>query len=298
MRKKRVLMLGTAFLLCAGLMIGGCGKQEAPVKEQAEEEESEPEEEKEEEEILPVIGTEAEGENIYKVTLENKTGKNIVGFSVKDSTMSEYPANMLAEGEVFAADERRNLYYDSASTQTTEPTEIPEASEAESPETPETTETAEDGADEKILEPQIDVQLTFEDQTVMVLSAFPFGDIEEGGICLEDEVAFIQYESVENKESVSTKEAELTIKAQAEAEAAATAEAQRQAEEAAAAEAQRQAEEAAAAAAAEAQRQAEAAAAAQRQQQQKQQQKPQQSSGGSGNSGSSGGGCVNDGLVY
>ena len=266
MKKRAVMALGMAVLVFGSLLFGGCTKADKP----AEKESAVKKEEKQEvqEEVLPLIGTEAEGEGIYKVVLENKTGKDIVGVSVKDSSMTDYPENMLAEGEIFTVGERRYLYYDSTAAGQTEEAQPEEGA-----------------ADEKLLEAQMDVQLTFADATMLVLAAFPFGDIEEGEICLEDEVAFLQYKSLSTEEQLSTKEAELAIKAAA---AEAAAEAQRQAEEAAAAaEAQRQAE---AAAAAEAQRQAEAAAA-QKQQQQQQQQQQQASD-------SSNDGCVNDGLVY
>ena len=195
--------------------------------------------------------------------------------------------NMLEENDIFENDEKRNLFYDAASAV--------EAAENQ--------ETGEDGS-AKVLNPQMDIQLTFEDQTSLILTAFPFGDVEEAQICLEDEVAFVQYESLSSEELVSTKEAELRIKteaeaaaqAQAEAEAAAAAQAQAEAEAAAAAQAQAEAEaaaaaqaqaEAEAAAAAQAQAEAEAAAAAERQQQEAQQSQD-----------NLGAGCVNDGLVY
>ena len=172
---------------------------------------------------------------------------------------------MLETEDVFADQEKRNLYYDSTSAK--------EMGEDQAVETEE---------DAKVLQPQIDIQLTFDDQSVLVLSAFPFGDVEEAQIYLEDEVAFIQYESLASNEMISTKEAELTIKAeaaaQAEAEAAAAAQAQAEAEAAAAAQAQAEAEAAAAA-----QAQAEAA-----RQQAAQQQAPSNQSDG----------CVNGGLVY
>ena len=277
MKKRPLIILCMMVLASGSLLFGGCTKEDKSIEKESVEKKEEKKEEVQEED-LALIGTEAEGEGIYKVTLENKTGKDIVGVSVKDSSMTDYPANMLPEGEVFTIDERRYLYYNSTTAGQTADVQ-----------------SVEGDPDEKLLEMQMDVQLTFADATTLVLTAFPFGDIEEGQVCLEDEVAFIQYKSVSTEEALSTKEAELAIKA-------AAAEAQRQAEEAAAAEAQRQAEAAAeaqrqaeAAAAAEAQRQAEAAAAAQRQQkkQQPQQQKPPQQAPDNSDDG-----CVNDGLVY
>ena len=61
MRKRRVLTLGTAILLCGSLIAGGCGKKEAPVEDKtANEDQKEEKEEEKEEEVLAVIGTEAE----------------------------------------------------------------------------------------------------------------------------------------------------------------------------------------------------------------------------------------------
>ena len=223
MKKKFLLTAGISLMLGIAALLGGCqGKND---------DSSTNIEEKQKEEVLKNIGTEADGKNVYKVVLENKTGKDIVGFSIKDSSMTEFPVNMLEENDIFENDEKRNLFYDATSAV--------EAAENQ--------ETVEDG-NAKVLNPQMDIQLTFEDQTSLILTAFPFGDVEEAQICLEDEVAFVQYESLASEELVSTKEAELRIKeeaaaqAQAEAEAAAAAQAQAEAEAAAAAQAQAEAE--------------------------------------------------------
>ena len=172
------------------------------------------------------------------------------------------------------------LYFDSASV----PTQAP----------------AQEG--EKLLTPGYHIQITMADGTNYVLNNFPFGDIEEGEICLEDGVAFVKYKSVSSGEDVSTKEAELTIKANNEAAAAAAAQAAAEAQAQAEAEAAAQAEaEARAQAEAEeaARREAEAAAAAQaaaeeaaRQQQQQQQQQDTPADSGSGDS------CLNGGLLW
>ena len=234
MKKKNIITV-LAIILCMSLFAGCSKKEESEKKKELAEE-------------LKTIGSEVEGENVYKVALENKTGKDIISVSVKDSSMTEYPANMLAPDDAFVKDEKRNLFYDSTSAI--------EAAKA-----------AQTDAAKAILDPQYDIQLVFDDQSTLVLNAFPFTDIKEGEICLEDAVAFVKYKSVATKEEISTKDAESNIRAQAEAAAE---EARRQAEEA-----RRQAEE-------EARRQAEEA---------KRQQ--QQSSGGNTQEG-----CVGDGLIY
>lgn len=244
----KCVMLSVCVLASAGMLLGCGGKKQ----------EEKTEEKKEE--ALKSIGKEEAGEGAYKVILENSTGKDIIGMSVKDSSMEEYPENMLAESDVFKKGEKRNLFYKKTVNE-----EIEEDVEQDTP----------------VLELQYDIQITFDDGTIFILSAFPFEDIKEGKICFAEEVAFVEYKSESTKQSVSTKEAELAIKA--EAKAAAEAEAK------AAAEAEAKAAEEAKAA-------AEAEAAQQWQQQQQvqqpvQQQPVQQPSGGSE-------GCLDGGLVW
>ncbi len=77
--------------------------------------------------------------------------------------------------------------------------------------------TENDGTDdEKVLEQGYDVQLTFEDDSTAELHAFPFGDIEKGDLCYADDVAYLTYTSIESKEQIDTKEAELAVKQAAE----------------------------------------------------------------------------------
>ena len=70
------------------------------------------------------------------------------------------------------------------------------------------------------------------------MHAFPFGDIEKGDLCYADDVAYLTYTSIESKEQIDTKEAELAVKQAAEQkaaeEAAQAAAEQKAAEEAAA----------------------------------------------------------------
>ena len=179
MKKKFLLTAGVSLMLGMAALLGGCQGKNDDSNTNIEE--------KQKEEVLKNIGMESDGENVYKVVLENKTGKGIVGFSIKDSSMTEFPENMLEENDIFENDEKRNLFYDAASAV--------EAAENQ--------ETGEDGS-AKVLNPQMDIQLTFEDQTSLILTAFPFGDVEEAQICLEDEVAFVQYESLSSEELVST----------------------------------------------------------------------------------------------
>ena len=223
MMKKKVLLFACLAAFGLSMAVTGCSKEEPAKKSEIQEEKKE--------EKLEVIGVEKDSE--FQVKLTNSTAKNITGISVKSSDEAEYPANMLKEADVFKDKESRLLCYTA-----------PKAAE-----TP-----ADAKATDKVLEPAYDIQLTFEDGTTAVLHSFPFGDVKEGEICMED-VAYLKYTSVASKEKVDTKGAEQAVKAQAEAEAAAKAAAEAQAAAEAAA-----AEQAAAEAAAAEQAAAEAAA--------------------------------------
>lgn len=204
MMKKKVLLFACLAAFGLSMAVTGCSKEEPAKKSETQEEKKE--------EKLEVIGVEKDSE--FQVKLTNSTAKNITGVSVKSSDEAEYPANMLKESDVFEDKESRLLCYTA-----------PKAAEAP----------ADAKATDKVLEPAYDIQLTFEDGTTAVLHSFPFGDVEEGEICMED-VAYLKYTSVASKEKVDTKGAEQAVKAQAEAEAAAKAAAEQAAAEAAAAE--------------------------------------------------------------
>ena len=289
MKRKVLVTLCLCMIGLAGT-VTGCGskKEETPV---VEEEKKEPE--------LKAIGQ--EDKEAFKVEVKNATGKNIKGVAIKLTDEDAYPENMLEEGDVFADQESRNLYY-----------KAPEKNENEDV-TEESETTENDGTDdEKVLEQGYDVQLTFEDDSTAELHAFPFGDIEKGNLCYADDVAYLTYTSIESKEQIDTKEAELAVKQAAEqkaAEEAAQAAAEQKAAEEAAAQAaaeQKAAEEAAAR-----KKEAEQAAAASKQQKSSgnstssnnnSNPAPSESysdSGDTENSESSGDdGCLDDGLLY
>lgn len=280
MKRKVLVTLCLCMIGLAGT-VTGCGskKEETPV---VEEEKKEPE--------LKAIGQ--EDKEAFKVEVKNATGKNIKGVAIKLTDEDAYPENMLEEGDVFADQESRNLYYKALEKNENE--DVTEESET----------TENDGTDdEKVLEQGYDVQLTFEDDSTAELHAFPFGDIEKGDLCYADDVAYLTYTSIESKEQIDTKEAELAVKQAAEQKAAEEA-AQAAAEQAAAE--QKAAEEAAAR-----KKEAEQAAAASKQQKSSgnstssnnnSNPAPSESysnSGDTGNSESSGDdGCLDDGLLY
>ena len=294
MKRKVLVTLCLCMIGLAGT-VTGCGskKEETPV---VEEEKKEPE--------LKAIGQ--EDKEAFKVEVKNATGKNIKGVAIKLTDEDAYPENMLEEGDVFADQESRNLYYKALEKNENE--DVTEESET----------TENDGTDdEKVLEQGYDVQLTFEDDSTAELHAFPFGDIEKGDLCYADDVAYLTYTSIESKEQIDTKEAELAVKQAAEQkaseEAAQAAAEQKAAEEAAAQAAAEQAaaEQKAAEEAAARKKEAEQAAAASKQQKSSgnstssnnnSNPAPSESysnSGDTGNSESSGDdGCLDDGLLY
>ena len=294
MKRKVLVTLCLCMIGLAGT-VTGCGskKEETPV---VEEEKKEPE--------LKAIGQ--EDKEAFKVEVKNATGKNIKGVAIKLTDEDAYPENMLEEGDVFADQESRNLYYKALEKNENE--DVTEEFET----------TENDGTDdEKVLEQGYDVQLTFEDDSTAELHAFPFGDIEKGDLCYADDVAYLTYTSIESKEQIDTKEAELAVKQAAEQkaaeEAAQAAAEQKAAEEAAeqAAPEQAAAEQKAAEEAAARKKEAEQAAAASKQQKSSgnstssnnnSNPAPSESysnSGDTGNSESSGDdGCLDDGLLY
>ena len=164
--------------------------------ETATETEKETETETETEPALPVIGEEAEGENILTAKIKNGTGMDITGVSVKYPSLEEYPGSMLPGDEVFADGETRILYYDS--------TDALEADAAEK-------------TDPEDKDGNIDytIELTFDDETA-VLHNFPFGDAEEIEIHAKEDVVYLTYRSIATGEPVTTEEAERAIKVEEE----------------------------------------------------------------------------------
>lgn len=269
MRRKTLFIV--LCLLSGMITLGGCGKESDAAEAETQESQAKEEDEWEEIPVAPIekedlkkIGVPLKG--TVEIKLENNTGKSITGFAVKKSENSEFGENMLEDEDVYVKGEKRYFYYD-----------YKQAS-SDNEDTDETDE-AEDTT------PEYDIQITYLNGTTAVLHDFPFDDMKEGALNLEDEITYLTYTSVKTKKEVDTKADEQSIKTK---EEAAAAEAQRKADEAAAAEARRQAAAAAAAkqqaeaAAAEAQRQAQVAAEAQKQaeeqaaQQQQQQEQQQQ----------------------
>lgn len=181
--KRRTIAIVLSFTM--SMLLIACGNTEETVEtETAVETETETEAE-----TYKTIGEETE--EAFCVKLKNSTGLDIIGVSVKLTEDTEFDVNLLAEKDVFAAEEERNLFYEAVANENSD-------------------DTAEEDA--KLMTQGYDIQLTFADESVQVLHAFPFEDIESGEIYLEDEVAYIKYISVSTGETVSTKEAEVATK--------------------------------------------------------------------------------------
>lgn len=249
---KKILLVMCTLAISASCLVTGCtkGDTKADMKADAQTEDTEKKAEEKKEEVIKAelksIGTKEEG--CFEVVLANKTGQDITGVSIRTTDEENFPESLMKEGETFTKEEKRNLYYKAPEQK--DKTASTDAADSET----------------KALEPAYEVQITFADKTTKVLHAFPFADMKEGELCFADDVAYLKYSSVKTKEIVETKEAELAVKQQEEAdaiaaeEAAAAAEAEVKAKEEEAARAKEAAE---AAAQAEAAAKAEAAAAAQ-----------------------------------
>ena len=170
----------------------------------------------------PVIGEPSSESTVRRITLLNMTGADIESVQIKAEDEEEFGENLLPSGETFLAEEVRDLFYDLA----------PKMSK---------------GSDLSGL--KLDIKMTTKDGEELVLHAFPIFDMEQGRICLQDGVPFLEYVSYWTGEEVLTRKAEAEIleaeriaKEQAEAErkAAEEAEAKRIAEEQAALAAQQE----------------------------------------------------------
>ena len=144
--------------------------------------------ESETEAVLNAYGEDVEG--AWKIQIKNSTGAEIKTVAVRKTGDTEFGDNLLTENAVIATDEEVVIYYVADIVEETE-----EASE-----------------DAKALNETYDVSIILSDDTSYVLTAFPFEDMEACEIKVEDEVAFVEYESLSTKETISTKEAELAIK--------------------------------------------------------------------------------------
>lgn len=218
MKNKRILTAIGICTLGAALTFGGCGKEKQKASEAAPKAEPAVTEAATSTPVptaaptatptpvpLKTLGTKAEG--AYEVQIKNATTRPISGVAIKSSEEADFTTQLLGEGDTFAVDEERMLYYLPASTATPTP--------------------AEAAGDEKLLTTAYDIRITFgDDGSTVTLHSFPFGDIEKGDLLAADGVGYLNYESVNTKSVIDTKAAELAIVAQQVADAQAAAEAE------------------------------------------------------------------------
>lgn len=195
MKKKLISVLLVGVLAVS--MSAGCGQKEDAKKDTKVS--SEKKEKKEKKPEYKTIGTKED--EAYEVQLTNSTGQDITFVSFKSSSEENYPDTMLDEGDSFKNEETRNVYY--------KPSEEAAAS----------TET-EDG---KELPAEYTMKITLADNTELELHAFPFDDMKNGEIKVQDGIAYLTYEK--DGSEVSTLESEKAVKEQKEAEEKAKAEA-------------------------------------------------------------------------
>ena len=186
MKKKLLaaLLTGIFTLSSAGMVVSQAAQTNTAQTEESQQEESQSEE-------LKLIGE--ENPEAYSVTLVNETGKGIKEIAIKELSKKEYSENMLKEQDIFQDNEKRILYYKPSEEQDTE-------------EQSDKTET-----EKKDEIPMYDILLTFEDDTTAELHTFPFGDIEEGVLKLEDKVAYLVFQSVSLKKEVNTLDTEKSL---------------------------------------------------------------------------------------
>lgn len=189
--KKQILLIGITGVLTCGMVVG-CTKKEETTEATTEATTEVTTEATTEEVTLKTIGT--EDENAFQAILTNNTGQDIVSVTVYDTVSEEYSDELLAEDDSFLDGEQRILYYP----------EVKEDAVEQEDATTEATEVSGE-EDEKLVSVGYDVKIVLADETEYVLHSFPFGELKEASIKLEDEVAYIE------NDEVSTKDAELAI---------------------------------------------------------------------------------------
>lgn len=178
--KKKILAALFAGVLCVSAAASVSAAETAAISAEAEEKDE-----------VKLLGEDAEG--AFHVLLRNNTGKDIKEVKINVAGKVEYKdaENILAENDVFAADEERLLCYLPVKEEETEAKDTKEEKEPEIP--------------------VYNIQFTFADDTTAEIHTFPFGDLEEGELKLEGEIAYLIFDCISLKESVNTLETETKI---------------------------------------------------------------------------------------
>ena len=184
-------IIGTMAFIAA-LVLAGCGKvttatnpQETTTQPATKAVATEP---TTSEDKMKLIGDKATGDSVYILNIDNKTGKDIVSFTIKADTEDAYPSNMISESDPFAKNERRKLYY-----------------------VPVKTSDVTYGDTDEIATQEYTVKIKFSDDKEAEIHQFPFGDLDLAEILMDKDVAYIEYISKLSDKKVSTKEAEKMI---------------------------------------------------------------------------------------
>ena len=203
-----------ALLVCIMVVfpLTGCGQQEeesfsveAPVHHSTQKQSGSAE--AEDAVHVRTLGTKTD--KAYAVLLNNRTGQSITSLKVGTDETIGTAADLLNNSETVVNEEQIKLYY------------TPESS-------------SDTGSGDKELPPQYLLSFSLADGTGHTLHAFPFGDIDEGTIKIQDDgIAFLSYMSKSTRDSIDTYESEKAVKEQAKeaAEKAAAAEAEKVAAE-------------------------------------------------------------------
>lgn len=144
--------------------------------------------------VRKTIGTKGKGSTVKKVTLLNLTGQNITGFTIKHSLEPQFGANMLETGDTFLMDESRDVYYD-----------IQKALDAQA------ALTAEEKANQLYL--TYNVQIVLADGSVFTIHEFPFNNLENGRIVVQNWTCFLEYIDQFSGEEVVTRQKEIDANA-------------------------------------------------------------------------------------
>lgn len=187
---KIVLVLGIAILAI------GCGKREAKSGKEKNKSVAK-------KETLKSIGMKTKTSN--KMQLENKTNKDIVSFSVLYADKEAEAPNLINDSDVFKANEKRNLFF----------------------------ETYKDATDEengKKITKEYIFRITYSDGVISDLHNIPVDDANKITIKFSEQVSYIAYKSLKTNQDVVTLEAEKAIVKIKEEEAQAEAEAQMKAQ--------------------------------------------------------------------
>lgn len=177
MKKKQIMAVLTALTLAMGII--GCGsRKQEPAAEEQKQEETAPEEK--------TLGQKADGEDIIHFELENASGKDIKSFMARNTADGDFSTNELADGDLYKNGEKRQIYLKKSESTNNQ--------------------------DEREMNPEYEIKVTFTDDSSNVLHQVALDDIKDGRLMLEGDLSYLIYTSKQSAEQVVTKEAEQKIR--------------------------------------------------------------------------------------